>query len=161
MAVTISGNGQVVVQVVQAVKTDVSSTSSTSWADIDGLSVSITPKSATNKILVKLDLAGSNNTGGGHVKLVRGSTDIAVGIGGGSRVSATLSNFYNTDTNSVRTDSITYLDSPATTTSTTYKAQFRIGTGGVMTVNRNYSNADAAYTGCVVSSITLMEISGT
>ena len=57
-----SGKGKVL-QVVQSVKTDTSSTTSTSAVDISGLSASITPSSASNKILilVQIGTAGQSN----------------------------------------------------------------------------------------------------
>ena len=47
-----TGVGGKILQVLQTVKTDVASTTSTSWTDLSGLSASITPSSASNKILV-------------------------------------------------------------------------------------------------------------
>jgi hypothetical protein len=147
-----------VIQVVQAVKVDTASTTSTSWSDISGLSVSITPTSASNKVLVFVNVSASNDTGGGMVKLVRNSTDIAVGTATGSRTAASLGNYFDADLNSVRTDGITFLDSPSTTSSTIYKLQFRIGTSGTMVVNRSFNDSDQAFTACTVSMITVMEI---
>jgi hypothetical protein len=152
-----------VLQVVSAIKTDVSTTTSASWADISGLSVSITPKSATSKILVLLNVTGGNSNGGGAVKLVRGSTDIAISTAAtGNRLNTTFASFYdNTDANSMRGHGVTFLDSPSTTSSTTYKAQFRMGiTGGgyLFNVNAPNGNDDAAYNMRTVSTITVMEI---
>jgi hypothetical protein len=147
-----------VIQVVQTVKVDTASTTSASFSDISGLSVSITPTSASNKVLVFVNVSASNNTGGGMVKLVRNSTDIAVGTATGSRTAASLGNYFDADLNSVRTDGITFLDSPSTTSSTIYKLQFRIGTSGTMVVNRSFNDSDQAFTACTVSMITVMEI---
>jgi hypothetical protein len=150
-----------VLQVVSTTKTDVASTTSSTFTDVSGLSVSITPSSSSNKILVVYNVAASNDTGGGFLQLVRGSTPIAVGTAAtGNQLNVTLGNYYSSDTNTFYTGAGSYLDSPATTSSTTYKFQFRIGTGGTITVNRNYSNANFAYTGVAVSSITVMEIKG-
>jgi len=152
-----------VLQVVSAIKTDVSTTTSTSWADVSGLSVSITPTSATSKILVLLNVTGGNSGGGGAVKLVRNSTDIAISTAAtGNRLNTTFANYYdNTDANSMRGHGITFLDSPSSTSATTYKAQFRIGiTGGgyLFNVNAPNGNDDAAYNMRTVSTITVMEI---
>ena len=69
-----------VVQVVQDTKYDVSSTSSSSFSDISGLAVTITPKSSSNKILVTAELKGwAQNSQMGAVRLRRGSTDIYLG----------------------------------------------------------------------------------
>jgi hypothetical protein len=149
-----------VLQVVNAIKTDTSSTSSTTYADISGLSVSITPKFSTSKILVMLSVDGSNDSGGMAIQLVRNSTAIAVGTGAsGNQLNVTLTNYYNnTDANSHRSSSITFLDSPATTSATTYKAQFRTGTSGNGYINRSTGADNAAYNMYAVSTITVMEI---
>ena len=150
-----------VLQVVSAIKTDTSSTSSQTYADITGLSVSITPTSSSSKILVLLNVDGSNDNGGLAIRLVRDSTNIAVGTSAsGNQLNVTLTNYYNNaDANSHRSAGITFLDSPATTSATTYKAQFRIGTtGGTGFVNRSSGTDNAAYNMYAVSTITVMEI---
>jgi len=150
-----------VLQVVSAIKTDVSSTTSQTYADITGLSVSITPTSSSSKILVLLNVDGSNDNGGLAIQLVRNSTAIAIGTAAsGNQLNVTLTNYYNnTDPNSHRSSGITFLDSPATTSSTTYKAQFRIGTtGGTGRINASSGTDNAAYNMYAVSTITVMEI---
>ena len=61
------------------------------------------------------------------------------------------------DTNGVNNGSVTYLDNPATTSSTTYKVQMYVpsSTGYV---NRTYGDIDATYTIRSASTITVMEI---
>jgi hypothetical protein len=152
-----------VLQVVSAIKTDVSTTTSASWADVSGLSVSITPTSATSKILVMLNVTGGNSNGGGAIKLVRNSTDIAISTAAtGNRLNISFGTYYdNTDINSMRGHGITFLDSPSSTSATTYKAQFRVGiTGGgyLFNVNAPNGNDDAGYNMRTVSTITVMEI---
>ena len=152
-----------VLQVVSATKTDTASTSSGTFNDITGLSVSITPTSATSKILVLLNVLGGNNDGGAAVQLVRNSTAIAIATSAtGSRINASFGNYYNNgDANSTRGYGLTHLDSPATTSSVTYKAQFRVGQtsgGREMYVNRANGNDDATYNIRTVSTITVMEI---
>jgi hypothetical protein len=149
-----------VLQVVNAIKTDTSSTSSTSYSDISGLSVSITPTSSSSKILVLVNVDGSNDNGGLAIQLVRNSTAIAIGTAAsGNQLNLTLANYYNnTDPNSHRSSGITFLDSPATTSATTYKLQFRIGTSGNGYVNRSSGADNAAYNMYAVSTITVMEI---
>jgi hypothetical protein len=149
-----------VLQVVNAIKTDTSSTSSTSYSDISGLSVSITPTSSSSKILVMLSIDGSNDSGSLAIQLVRNSTAIAIGTAAsGNQLNTTLTNYYNnTDPNSHRSSSITFLDSPATTSSTTYKAQFRTGTSGNGYINRSTGTDNLAYNMYAVSTITVMEI---
>ena len=85
-----------VLQVVQTVKTSTFTTSSTSFTDVTGLSVSITPTSASNKILVLCYAVLSNtNTGGNYysfARLMRDATPIFVGDAAGSRLQASYSN---------------------------------------------------------------------
>ena len=152
-----------VLQVVSTLMTDTASTSSGTFNDISGLSVSITPTSASSKILVLLNVTGGNNDGGAAVQLVRNSTAIDIATSGtGNRINASFGNFYNnTDANSMRGHGLTHLDSPATTSSVTYKAQFRVGQtsgGREFYINRANGNDDATYNIRTVSTITVMEI---
>ena len=145
-----------VLQVVSTTKTDTFSTASTSYVDITGLSVSITPTSSTSKIFVMLSISGSESAGWGY-QLMRGSTAICIGdSGGGSRKQAS-GGMSVRDTNGVNNGSVTYLDNPATTSSTTYKVQMYVpsSTGYV---NRTYGDIDATYTIRSASTITVMEI---
>ena len=72
--ITASGVGAgKIVQVVQAVKTDVFSTNSTSYVDITGLSATITPSAATSKILITGCLSYGGQSGATiKMNLVRG-----------------------------------------------------------------------------------------
>ena len=160
MSVSFSGSGQVVSQVVSAIKTDTSQTSSQTYSDISGLSVSITPRNASNKILVFLNIQGSNDGGSMAIQLLRDSTQVAIATSAsGNQINATLANYYNNaDANVIRGESIAYLDSPATTSSVTYKVQFRTGNTGTSSINRPSGNDNATYNMRTVSTITVMEI---
>ena len=146
-----------IVQVVQAVKTDTASTSS-SFADT-GLSASITPSSSSSKVLVLCTLggvSGANTSFKG--KLVRGSTDIFVGDSASNRPQASAggqtSNNYE-----IQQLVMNFLDSPSTTSSTTYKAQF--GSNGSVTIYLNRTSRDddgSAEDARSASSIILMEV---
>ena len=152
-----------VIQVVSTTKTDTFSTTSATMIDVTGLSVSITPTSSSSKILIMLsmNLAGQNANAGAAYQFVRGSTAICIGDLAGSRPQASGGIGYIADSNSFTTVSGTFLDSPATTSSTTYKIQV-VGEGNSSGayVNRtqtdgngtNYFNARTA------STITVMEI---
>jgi hypothetical protein len=160
MAVSFSGSGQVVSQVVSAIKTDTSQTSAQTYSDISGLSVSITPRNSANKILVFLDIQGSNDGGSMAIQLLRDSTQVAIATSGtGNQINTTLANYYNNaDANVIRGCSVSYLDSPATTSSVTYKVQFRTGNNGTSSINRPSGNDNATYNMRTVSTITVMEI---
>ena len=140
-------------QVVSVTKTDVSSTTSTTYVDVAGLSVSITPVSASSTILILANISFGSSADGA-VQVVRGSTPIAVGTTGSAMNS--LGQSAAASVNFVQSTSISHLDSPNTALSTTYKVQFRCHVSGTTYINRRAVNAsfDAA------SSITLMEIAG-
>ena len=149
-----------VVQVVSVTKTDpwTNSTQNT-WNDVTGLTASITPSNSSNKILVigYISYAASSNL---YFRILRGSTAIGVGDTAGSRISATGSSGYNfTDGNVGENASFNYLDSPSTTSSTTYKIQV-YGFNIAQFVNRVVTDTDSNVSPRGSSTITLMEIKG-
>ena len=147
-----------VLQVVSATKTDTFSTATTgSFVDVTGLSVSITPSTATNKILVFYNISGTNNTNQAWFSLFRGATQISVGIAAGSRLQVSGGNFYDGNVSSLAQWGSTFLDSPATTSATTYKLAVRSGSATTF-VNRSHSYSDTTDHGTAVSTITVMEI---
>jgi len=149
-----------VLQVVQAVKTDTFSSTSTSFTDITGLSVSITPSSASSKIFVfSTTPVGGNSADQYNLRLVRDSTAIFIGNSAGSRTLA----FYGIDSSAIGStavlpQTIVYLDSPATTSSVTYKIQGKTNGGTTWYVNRSSDDTDASYRTRTASSIIVMEI---
>jgi hypothetical protein len=162
MAVTINGSGQIITQVIQVIKTDVFSTTSTSFVNVTGLTVNITPTNSANKILI---IAQVNGSGQDHAsfRLARNSTGIYVGDSvGGSRTLASAANFYFGPSNplNIENATIVYLDSPATTSSTTYNVQAMIASASTLFVNRSSGDDTANYSFRVPCSITAMEISG-
>jgi len=148
-------------RVLQVNSTTLSSTfttTSTSYTDITGLSVSITPSATSSKILVFASVNGSEDVGinDAAIQLVRGSTAICVGDVAASRtsVSSQFSSFFN----SVQTSqNVVFLDSPATVSATTYKVQVINGAPGTAYINRG--KADTAGHFRAASTITVMEIS--
>jgi hypothetical protein len=149
-----------VLQVVQAVKTDTLSSNSTSFVDITGVSVSITPSSASNKIFVFSTIPVGGNSGDQYnLRLVRDSTAIFIGNSAGSRTLA----FYGIDSSAIGStavlpQTIVYLDSPSTTSSVTYKIQGKTNGGTTWYVNRSSDDSDATYRTRTASSIIVMEI---
>ena len=151
-------------QVVQTVKTDTFSTTSESFTDLTGMALSITPSSATSKILIKTSLSwgGSKNVYG-HGKFVRGSTDIFMAdSGGGNRISSTFPmEHYNTDSAIFNcfVASSEFLDSPSTTSVTTYKIQVLSNDSSrTLYINRPENDNNQSYIGRFTSSLTAMEI---
>ncbi len=154
-------NGSVI-QVQSTTKTDTFSASNSNvFTDITGLSVSITPTSSSSKILVTANVIGSATSNGvANIQLIRGSTAICIGDAASARTRATIS----TDSNGldqVVTASFNFLDSPATTSATTYKLAINTGdTGGTAYINRTLGDGDNLYQGRYASTITVMEIAG-
>jgi hypothetical protein len=154
----LSGVGKVL-QVVSTNKTDTFSTASTSFVDVTGLSVSITPSSASNKIMVFVNLyIGGPDSGSSQsmTRLMRTSTAICVGDSAGSRTQASSESGLNSVYH-VEPVAINFLDSPSTTSATTYKVQMRV-TGNTHYVNRTSDDSDFTYNSRVASTITVMEI---
>jgi hypothetical protein len=149
-----------VVQVASTTKTDAwTNSTQNTWNDVTGLTVSITPTSSSNKILVigHLSYAASSNL---YFRIVRGSNPIGVGDTGGSRISCTGASGYNfTDGNVGENANFNFLDSPATTSSTTYKIQV-YGFNIAQFVNRVVTDTDSNVSPRGSSTITLMEIKG-
>jgi hypothetical protein len=115
-----AGGGKVL-QVVSATYSTVATSSSTTYADT-GLSLAITPSSASSKILCLIVQAGCSKDNGDasnalKLQLVRGATSIyePMNRGFNTGVDGNIRQF---------TVTINYLDSPATTSATTYKTQF-------------------------------------
>jgi hypothetical protein len=151
-----------VLQVVSTTKTDTFSTATTgSWVDVTGMSVSITPTSSSSKVLVIVDLALALSTVTDIVqqRLVRGSTVICVGDSRGSRnpVSGAAGVISSNSINANHTRGFNFLDSPATTSSTTYKVQV-FSTTGTKFVNRCGEDFDSSTFYTSTSTITVMEI---
>ena len=130
-----------VIQVVSATDSTSRSTSSTSFVTASNtLSVTITPASASNKILILTHVVGRGDPTVGNIFLTifKGATNLGNGNAG-----------FATDYNGEITFmSGAYLDSPATTSATTYQVYFRMG-GGTGTIGQGSMNT-----------ITCLEIKG-
>jgi hypothetical protein len=137
-----------VLQVVQGTYSTSVSNSTTTLADT-GLTATITPKSATSKILVIVNQNGgvkssANSNNSIRVVLQRNGSQIA-SASERAGLNTLSADYY------LETIAVTYLDSPATTSATTYKTQFA-----------NFVASATVYIGLVgeTSTITLMEIAG-
>ena len=147
-----------VLQVVSTTKTDTFSMSSTTFGDVTGLSVSITPTSATSKILVISNLNwGASGNDINSARLLRDSTVISAGNAASNR-SPSFAGMRTASADNIETVSVTFLDSPTTTSSITYKIQVRVGSADTVYVNRTATDTDVSAFPRTVSSITLMEI---
>ena len=152
-----------ILQVKQTYKTDVFSTSSTGTTDITGLSVSITPSSSSNKILVMAFVGGFSHNGSGAAPvIIRGSTSIGQATGASNRMASSFSgDLYTGDgsgTGQMQFNSVAcYLDSPSTTSATTYKIAVQ-NSGNQIYINRGEADGDNNDENRGVSHITVMEV---
>ena len=156
-----TGGGGGIVQVIQTLKTDdFSTTNDDAFNDITGMTATITPKSASSKVFITVCMTHNVGTNSNIVfRLLRGSTAIgnstvtnnspvALGISGGKY-------------DSLRGNPTTFvfLDSPSTTSATTYKVQ-EFHNGGTFKLNTATSDGGTSsnqFSGS--STITLMEVS--
>ena len=152
-----AGGGKIL-QVVQSAKTDTFSSASASWVDITDLSLNITPSSTSSKIFVTANFVTSHSAANSlGVRLMRDSTSIFAGDDTTTRVGTTSWQYVAGSNQNQGSNSFQYVDSPSTTSATTYKLQMWVtgGTGylGQMEVDNN----NTTY-GRSASSIIAMEI---
>jgi len=150
-----------VLQVVSTTKTDVFSHNTTTYADITGLTVNITPRASSSKILITGHITTGGKDFSPRLVLLRGSTPICISTESGGNVSI-LSDGRLSNVRHGVSNGFNFLDSPSTTSETTYKWQLKEGhTGGLVYVNKtgfDDSNIDANEN--ATSTITVMEIAG-
>ena len=142
LGLNVTGN---VLQVVTASTGTEVSTTSSSFSD-SGLTATITPTSTSNKVLIIFTVQRFINISGGYgdLKLVRDSTDLQTY--GFSHYSGGATN--------MSSPSYQHLDSPSTTSATTYKIQFNNRASGTVFCQYDDANGEG------VSTIALMEIAG-
>jgi len=146
--------------VVQTVKTDVFTTTSASFVTVTGLTATITPTSATAKILIIAQVAYSTSQdNAGQYRLAGGNAGTYIGDAAGTRTRAVFGGRQNVDANKFTTtsDSIVYLDSPGTASAVTYEVQCRAAVG-LAVMNRDFENDDSAQRVRGASSITVIEV---
>ena len=161
-----TGGGGGIIQVKQTVKTDTFSTLNETFTDVTGLSVSITPKFSTSKIMVSYSgCGGSGQNRVGHIRLARviggtTTTDIFIGDQSGASQAQASSSFVQTNTYYVSSFSGTFIDSPSTTSAVTYKLQLAAGDQDYQVhVGRSHDNNNEFSRSTTPSQITVMEIS--
>jgi hypothetical protein len=138
-----AGGGGKVLQVVEGTAATAAVSSSSTYADT-GLTATITPSSATSKILVFASMSGCGKSASDSslgMRLMRNAVTISTHINIGNTGSAA--------TNLVGTATLNKLDAPSLTSAITYKVQFR-NNDALANANIMSGNSDAA--------IILMEI---
>jgi hypothetical protein len=145
-----AGGGKVL-QVISATTSTTATSTSTTLADTN-LTATITPTLSTSKILVlvsqQLYIERPADAAGAGVALLRGSTNI-YSLEGSGDDSMYIRAQGAGSVNAAQIFPIVYLDSPATTSATTYKTQFKVNASGATGKTQD---------GNAVSSIVLMEI---
>jgi hypothetical protein len=156
-----------VIQVVQTVFNTIWSSASngTSFYPVTGFTAAITPKFNTSKILVMVHMHCSSGYWEVQGRLTRNTADITEswGVARGLRTRCSFATHsYEAGTTGYRWLPVAYqfLDSPATTSATTYGVSLNGYSTYTIGVNYNVytDNNDADYYGQPISTITLMEI---
>jgi hypothetical protein len=155
-----------ILQVVQASKLDAGSTNSQdSFVDF-GLSASITPSSTSNKVLVLVSIGrvccNTSSVRLSPFRILRGATAIGTGNPGGVRLRSNFVISDSADNNYGQGGAYQYLDSPSTTSSTTYKIQWSGQNGETWYSHRSSNDTDTTDTIHTrsASHIILMEVAG-
>lgn len=153
-----------ILQVVQTVKTNTFTSSATSFTDITGLTATITPSSASSRILVMASVViGHTQNYFIMIRIAKNGSAILQGDAASSR-QRTLGMVYSYPAlgpaNEQTTWSHQVVDSPASTSSLTYSVQTMQEAGQTQYINRLQRDDDATYEPRSASSLILMEIAG-
>jgi len=143
--------------VVQATKTDTQTISSTSLVDVTGLSATITPSSATAKVLiiarVNYSVAGTERAA---FSLLRGATEVFIADAASSRGRATHAGM-SQSSDSMKDVTMVYLDSPASAAATTYKVQ-GANSASSLYINRTGTDTNSSTWWRGTSSLLVVEV---
>ena len=151
-----------ILQVVSTTKTDQFTSTAYAFTDVTGMSVSITPASASNKILINFELqVGGTANSYAAFRLLRDSTHIGVStVTDTDWKVATLGSLSHENSYQIENTGTSFLDSPNTTSAITYKLQ--VSSYSNRTVSINYptstGNSAGSYTATGISTITVMEV---
>ena len=166
-APTNGGGG--VIQVVSVTKTDPYSSTSTSTAeDVTGLTLSITPKFSTSKLLIMVHVScTANNSYGGQAlllaKVVGGTTTYPFRgdtTGSSTRGTFPVGGFPDANYGYPDVTSGTFLDTAGSTNAITYKIQhIDESTNNAIYINRETHGTGGAGQTITTSGITIMEVS--
>ena len=164
-----SNGGGGVIQVVSVTKTDPYSSTSTSTAeDVTGLTLSITPKFSTSKLLIMVHVScTANNSYGGQAlllaKVVGGTTTYPFRgdtTGSSTRGTFPVGGFPDANYGYPDVTSGTFLDTAGSTNAITYKIQhIDESTNNAIYINREYHGTGGAGQTITTSGITIMEVS--
>lgn len=158
--------------VLQVVQTHLNTTSSQSLTagtrtTVNDVNATITPKSTSNKVLAMVRWHGEASTDNHHNSvwgLRRGSTDVGEAGAAGSRrmgIAGLLMGYHTGDATSTQ-DAVQFqfLDSPATTSATTYYLTALFNNSCTLYRNRSVTDSDNSQFERLTCSMILMEIAG-
>tara|TARA_R100000773_G_scaffold40322_1_gene36216 strand:+ start:1188 stop:1712 length:525 start_codon:yes stop_codon:yes gene_type:complete len=148
-----------ILQVVSTTKTDTTSSSSSSFADISGMAVTITPSSSSNKIYLSGNFCFGINDARYRIylKITGGNCSNYVGDAATGHECAQIVRLdTNNHANHQQSASLMYLDSPATTSAVTYQVQWKVQDSQTAYLNRDH--AGDVDRGNTASTFTAMEV---
>ena len=144
LGIATTGTGKVL-QVVQDTDVGGNATNSSSYQSC-GLSATITPSSTSSKILILSNsVVDAQSAREFAATIFRGGTDLAASVGNGNE------GFIGADNTGRSPSSIMFLDSPSTTSATTYEIKFR---------SKNSTTVEFPPYGSITATLILMEIAG-
>ena len=164
-----AGTGGGIIQVKYMVKTSPTSYNGSSFGDIGGLSVSITPRNGTNKILIMSSWSMSSSDGSSlhypRLRLVRhrsdlGTTELDKGDAGGNRTRCMMGTSPATGSQSqCQPFAFNYIDTPNTTVEVTYKWQSKNYSGRYLQINGTNTSSDGNVAVAGIATMIAMEFS--
>ena len=163
----VGGGG--VLQVKSTTKTGTQTIASSSFTAISSLTVSVTPSSSSNKILLfgSVSYSGQNNMygqGALYRQIASGGYSILTAAIGDADSSATrctipLQTLSAGDSAwKVHTSSFNFLDAPSTTSQVDYQIHCRSSSATNLSINEEYNTTDGDYDARPITSITVLEI---
>jgi hypothetical protein len=143
-----------------AVKTDTFTSTSTSYVDITGLSLSLTPRSKQNIVRLAASVygMGTSGTNAAALRSMRDSTPIGIGDAAGSRTQASAFLSSGLSDNAPTLAAWTAFDWPQSTSALSYHIEGLCNAAGTFYINRSQADLDAAAYLRATSSILLQEI---
>ena len=159
-----SGSSGGIIQIKSATKTDRQLSNSSSYVDVTGMSVTITPTRSDSKIFIMINVhVGGDQASYLAFRVLRDSTVVTQGTHAtGNRTNVSFGGRIDQDYDNYMM-SFNFLDSPSTTSATTYKLQvsdaFDSSNRNIV-INGTGDDANDSYTLCGTSTITVMEVTG-
>ena len=158
-----SGSSGGIIQIKSATKTDRQLSNSSSYVDVTGMSVTITPTRSDSKIFIMINVhVGGDQASYLAFRVLRDSTVVTQGTHAtGNRTNVSFGGRIDQDYDNYMM-SFNFLDSPSTTSATTYKLQvsdaFDSSNRNIV-INGTGDDANDTYTLCGTSTISVMEVS--